>query len=282
MLTCDLADSTRASWFQKEFPDRFIEVGVAEQNLMGISAGLAKEGKIPFACSYAEFNPGRNWEQLRISVCYNNLNVNVQGCHAGITVGADGATHQMLEDIALTRSLPNMTVIVPCDALEAQKAVIASARIKGPVYIRCGRAKTPFITKKQSKFRVGKADIMKEGRDVCIIACGIMVNEALEAAEQLRPKINAAVINCHTIKPIDKKTIIKYAKKAKAIVTAEEHQINGGLGSAVAEVLAENYPVKMKRVGILDRFGESGKPRDLMKKYKITSRDIVKAVKQLK
>lgn len=282
VLCCDLTDSTRTNWFKKEFPDRFIEVGVAEQNMMGIAAGLAKEGKIPFISSYAVFNPGRNWDQLRISVCYSKMNVKIQGAHAGISVGPDGATHQALEDIAITRVLPNLTVIVPTDAIESEKATIAAGKLKGPVYLRFGREKVPVITTKKTPFKIGRASVFKTGKDVAVIACGVMVYEALVAADLLFEEgIKISVVNCHTIKPIDKKTIINIAKKTKAIVTAEEHQIHGGLGSAVAEVLSENYPVPIKRVGVKDTFGESGKTEQLMEKYCIKSKDIIKSVKEV-
>ena len=281
-LCCDLTDSTRVAWFKEKFPKRFIEVGVAEQNMAGIAAGLSLTGKIPFISSYAVFSPGRNWDQIRVSICYSNANVKIEGAHAGISVGPDGATHQALEDIAITRCLPNMTVVVPADAVQAEKATIASASTKGPVYLRFGREKVPVITTKKTPFKIGKADTYREGKDVCVIACGIMVYEALIAAEKLEKEgIDVMVINNHTIKPIDKTTIVNAAKKTKAVVTAEEHQIQGGLGSAVAEVITENCPVPIKRVGILDRFGESGSPEELLKKFGCTSKDIIKAVKSV-
>jgi transketolase len=282
VLCCDLTDSTRAGWFKKKFPSRFIEVGVAEQNLMGIAAGLSFLGKIPYISSYAVFNPGRNWDQLRVSVCYSKANVKIQGAHAGISVGPDGASHQALEDIAITRCLPNLVVIVPCDAIEAEKATVASSLIKGPVYLRFGREKIPVITTSKTPFRVGRAEIYREGKDVAIIACGLMVYEALVAAEKLKKQgIDAMVINNHTIKPIDKETIIKAAKKTKAIVTAEEHQVAGGMGSAVAEVLSQSCPVPMGFVGVKDTFGESGKPKELLEKYGLNSKAIIREVKKL-
>lgn len=281
-LCCDLTDSTRVAWFKEKFPKRFIEVGVAEQNMMGIAAGMAMAGKIPFVSSYAVFSPGRNWDQLRVSVCYSNANVKIQGAHAGISVGPDGATHQALEDIAITRCLPNMTVIVPTDSIEAQKATIASAAINGPVYLRFGRTKVPVITTKQTPFKVGRAEVFKEGKDVCVIACGVMVYEALRAAECLKEEgISVMVINNHTIKPIDEKTIVAAAKKCKAVVTAEEHQVTGGLGSAVAEVLVKKQPTHMRFVGVKDRFGESGEPDELMKEFGCTSNEIIKAVREV-
>lgn len=281
-LCCDLMDSTRTSWFRKEFPERCIEVGVAEQNMMGIAAGLAMAGKIPFVSSYAVFNPGRNWDQLRISVCYSNANVKVEGAHAGISVGPDGATHQALEDISTTRCIPNITVLVPADAVEGEKATIAAGTTKGPFYIRYGREKVPVITTDKTPFRIGKAEVYREGKDVCVVACGIMVYDALVAAETLeKDGIDVMVVNNHTVKPIDKQTIIDAAKKTNAIVTAEEHQVQGGMGSAVAEVLSEHYPVPIKYVGIKDRFGQSGSPEELLKKFGCTSEDIIKAVKEV-
>ncbi len=281
-LCCDLTDSTRVEGFKQKYPKQFIEVGVAEQNMAGLAAGLALIGKIPFISSYSVFSPGRNWDQLRVSVCYNNLNVKIQGAHAGISVGPDGATHQALEDIAIMRVLPNMKVIVPADAFQAEKATIASASIKGPVYIRLGRDKIPVITDSKTPFVFGKADILRNGSDVCIIACGRMVYESLFAAETLAKEgINAMVINCHTIKPLDAKTIISAAKKTNAIVTAEEHQIHGGLGSAIAETLAMHYPTPIELVAIQDTFGESGNPEELLKKYNCTHANISQAVKKV-
>jgi len=282
VLCCDLTDSTKVDAFKKKFPNRFIEVGVAEQNLAGLAAGLALEGKIPYISSYAVFSPGRNWDQLRVSVCYNNLNVKIQGAHAGISVGPDGATHQALEDIGIMRVLPNMKVIVPCDSIQAEKATLSSASINGPVYLRFGRNNIPIITDEKTPFKVGKADIYRNGEDVCIIACGVMVYQALLAARELEKQgIDAMVINCHTIKPLDKETIILAAKKTKAIVTAEEHQINCGLGSAISELLGKTHPTPIEMVGINDTFGESGNPEELLKKYNCTSKDILLAVKKV-
>lgn len=279
-LCCDLTDPTRAAWFKEKFPDRFLEVGISEQNLVGIAAGLSSLGKIPFISSFAVFNPGRNWDQIRVSLCYSNANVKIQGSHAGITVGPDGATHQALEDIAITRVLPNMIVLVPCDAIEGKKATIASAAIKGPVYLRFGREKFPVITTVDTPFEVGRAEIYREGTDVAIIACGIMVSVALVAAEKLAIEgISAMVINNHTIKPMDIVTITNAAKKTGAVVSAEEHQITGGLGGAVAEVLAKTCAVPMEFVGVNNTFGESGEAEELMVKYGLTSNDIVAAVK---
>ncbi len=274
-LCADLTESTRLTEFRKKFPERFVEAGVAEQNMAAIAAGMAIMGKTPFIASFAIFSPGRNWEQIRTTICYNDAPVKIAGSHAGISTGPDGATHQATEDIALMRTLPNTTVIVPCDAIEARKATIAAASRKGPVYLRLGREKTPVITKESSEFKIGKAEILKEGKDVTIIACGTMVCEALKAAKMLDDeKISAQVINNHTIKPMDAKTIISAARKTGAIVTAEEHQINGGLGSAVAEILAGTIPVPVKRAGINDRFGQSGTPPELLEEYGLTARHI--------
>ncbi len=280
-LCCDLTDSTKLSAFKEKYPKRFIEVGVAEQNMAGIAAGLAMTGKIPFISSYAVFSPGRNWDQIRVSICYNNVNVKIQGAHAGISTGPDGATHQALEDIAIMRVLPNMTVIVPCDAIEAEKATMASITTNGPTYIRLGRNKIPIITDTKTPFKIGKAEIYREGSDVTIIACGSMVYEALLAAKSLaKEDIQATVVNCHTIKPLDKETIISVAKKTKAMVTAEEHQIHGGLGGAIAELLGKSYPIPLEIVGIQDTFGESGEPEELLRKYHCTNKEIILAVKR--
>jgi len=282
VLCADLTDSTRINMFKDKFPDRFIEVGVAEQNLVTLAAGLAAVGKIPFVSSYAMFCPGRCWEQIRTTICYNDRNVKIGGAHAGISVGPDGATHQALEDIAIMRALPNMLVIVPCDATEAQKATVAAGRMDKPAYIRFARDKSPIVTTDKTPFTIGKAEVFREGTDVAIVACGILVYQALLAAKQLEAdNISAAVINCHTIKPLDAETITNAAKTTGAVVTVEEHQIAGGLGGAVAECLAENYPVPMKRVGIVDTFGESGSPNELLSKFGLTSANIVKSVKDV-
>lgn len=283
VLTGDLSESTRSHWFAEKFPKRFIEVGVAEQNMMGIAAGLALSGKIPFVSSYATFNPGRNWDQLRVAVCYSKANVKIAGAHAGISVGPDGATHQALEDIAMTRVLPNLVVVVPCDAIEAKKATIAIAEeIMGPAYIRFGREKTPQFTTDDTPFQIGRAEIFRDGKDVAIIGSGILVYNALLAAEDLAKQgIECTVVNNHTIKPIDRKTLTAAAKKCGAVVTVEEHQINGGAGSAVMEVLAEEYPVPVERVGMHDTFGESGQPMELLEKYGMGEDTIIKAVKRV-
>lgn len=281
-LCADLTESTRMHWFAEKFPERFVEVGIAEQNMMGVAAGLALEGKIPFAASYAVFSPGRNWDQVRVSVCYSELNVKIVGAHAGISVGPDGATHQALEDIAITRVLPNMTVVVPADSTEAAKATVAIGNHLGPSYIRLGRSKLPVFTAPGNHFEIGKANVLKEGNDVTIVACGSMVYQALLAAAELEGNgVSAEVINMHTIKPLDVDTLIASARKTGKVVTAEEHQITGGLGSAVAEALAENYPVMIKRVGMKDSFGQSGSPDELFEHYGMSKDGILKAVKSI-
>lgn len=290
-LCADLTESTRMLAFAQKFPERFIQVGVAEQNMASVAVGLAVEGKIPFIASYAVFSPGRNWDQIRVNVCYNKANVKIAGAHAGISVGPDGATHQALEDIAITRVLPGMTVLVPCDVYEAEKATIAVAKHKRPVYIRFTREKTPIITKENAPFAIGRAYVHREGKDVTIIACGPLLYEALMAAEILGGRssvrqrtvlpISVEVINCPTIKPLDRKTILASAKKTGAVVTVEEHQVTGGLGGAICELLAEEYPVPVVRVGMSDSFGESGNPDELLRKYGMKAKDIVIAVQKV-
>lgn len=282
VLCADLSESTRASWFAEKYPQRFVSMGVSEQDMIGVAAGLSAVGKIPFASSFGIFCAGRAWDQLRVSVCYSDMNVKIAGSHGGITVGADGATHHSLEEITLTRVIPNMRVVVPCDAIEARKATIEAAKIKGPVFLRFGRGKVPVITTEETPFGTGRAETFRPGKDVTIIACGHMVYEALIAARNLeKKKIDCRVINLHTIKPIDRKAIIKAAKETGCIVTAEEHQVHGGMGSAVAEIVSEKYPVTIRMVGIRDKFGESGEPEELMKHFGLTSKDIEKAVKEV-
>ncbi len=282
VLTGDLAESTRALKFGEKFPERFIECGVAEQNMMGIAAGMAIEGKIPFISSYAVFVPGRCWDQFRVSVCYTNANVKVAGAHAGISVGPDGATHQALEDIASVRVLPNLTVIVPCDVHETRKATMAAAEIAGPVYFRFAREKTPIITTDATPFKVGKAEVFRDGDDVAIIACGPLVYQSLVAAKELdKEGIKVTVVNNHTIKPIDEQTLTQVAKKCRAVVTVEEHQTMAGAGSAVAEVLARYQPVPVEFVGMPNTFGESGAPSELLEKYGMGVKDIKEAVKKV-
>lgn len=281
-LGADITASVRVDWFQKEFPDRFFSVGIAEQDQMCIAAGLALMGKVPFVTNYGVFLAGRAWDQIRTTVCYSNINVKLGGAHGGISVGADGATHQALEEIALMRCLPNMKVIVPADAVEARKATVAIAKAYGPAYVRFGREKVPVVTDEATPFEVGKAYCCKDGSDVALVACGAMVYEALVAAEKLAGcGISAMVINNHTVKPIDKDTLIEAARKTGAVVTAEEHQLMGGMGSAVLEVLAQNCPVPARMVGVEDRFGESGDPDTLMKAFGLTSDHIVEAAKEV-
>ncbi len=284
VLCCDLTESTRSHYFRKEFPKRFVEIGVAEQNMAGIATGMALTGKVPFCSSYAVFNPGRNWDQVRVSICYTNANVKIVGAHAGISVGPDGATHQALEDIAITRVLPNMTVVSPCDYEQAKKATLALAQMEGPGYIRFGREKTPVMTTDKTPFELGIAQVFFETKDpmVTIIATGALVYEALFAAKELSESgIDVDVINVHTIKPLDSDTIIKHAMRSRAVVTVEEHQITGGLGGAVAEVLSRNLPVSQEFVGMPDSFGESGAPEELLEKYGMKHRDIIRAVKKV-
>ncbi|KGG80511.1 transketolase [Caloranaerobacter azorensis H53214] len=283
VLDADLSKSTRTNWFKEEFPDRFINVGIAEQNLIGTAAGLAAAGKIPFASSFAMFATGRAYEIIRNSVAYPKLNVKIAATHAGITVGEDGATHQSVEDLSLMRTIPNMVVINPADGVEAKAAVLEAAKYYGPVYIRLGRSKVPVIFNEDDyKFEIGKGIMLEDGTDATIIATGVMVSAALEARKKLEEEgIKVRVINIHTIKPIDKDIIIKAAQDTGAIVTAEEHSIIGGLGSAVSEVLVENYPVVVERIGIKDTFGESGNGDELLAKYGLTSENIVEAVKKV-
>lgn len=281
-LCADLTESTRTESFAKKFPERFVEIGVAEQNLATVGAGMALGGKIPFITSYATFSPGRNWEQIRTTICYNDVPVKIIGSHAGISVGADGATHQALEDMAIMRALPNMVVVSPADWIEAKKATQAIARLGGPCYMRLSRDKVPIITTEQTPFEIGKAQIFYEGKDVTVIATGQMVYRALLAAKELeKHKLSVRVINCHTIKPLDKNTILRAAEETGAIVTVEEHQITGGLGGAVAELVSQHYPVPVKIIGIEDRFGESGKPDELLEKFGLTKEAIIKAVTQV-
>ena len=281
VLDADLSKSTKTNDFLKTFPDRFFNMGIAEQNLMGAACGLAAAGKIPFASSFAMFAAGRAFEIIRNSACYPKLNLKVCATHAGITVGEDGASHQSVEDIAIMRAIPNMTVIVPADGTETEKVIFEIAKYNGPVYVRLGRAAVPTIFDDNYNFEIGKGTVVREGNDATIIACGIMVNEAIMAHEELKALgINARVINMATIKPIDKDIIIAAAKETGAIVTAEEHSIIGGLGSAVSEVVGEECPVIVKKVGVKDVFGQSGNPKELLKHYGLTAADIVKSVKE--
>lgn len=282
VLDADLSASTKTQDFAKVYPERFFDCGIAEGNMMSVAAGLAAAGKIPFASTFAIFGAGRAYEQIRNSICYPNLNVKVALTHAGLTVGEDGATHQMLEDVALMRVLPNMTVIVPADAAETRAAVRWAAAHHGPVYIRMGRAKCDDITDPEAVFTPGKAAVLRKGYDITIMACGIMTAKALAAADILKGAgITARVINMSSIKPIDEETIIKAAAETGAIVTAEEHSVRGGLGSAVAEVVVKHAPVPMAMIGVEDRFGESGKADDLLKAYGLTAAHIAEMALRL-
>ncbi len=282
VLDADLSKSTTTNTFHQKFPNRAYNIGIAEQNMLGIAAGLSIAGKIPYVSTYGVFVSGRAYDQIRTTICYTNLNVKIGGAHGGISVGPDGATHQALEEIALMRSLPNMSVIVPCDYHETYKATLASASIPGPVYIRFGREAIPIITSPQTPFEFGKGVLLKEGKDVAIVACGSMVYESLVAAEELEKEgIHARVINIHTVKPIDKEILIQAASQTGAIVTAEEHQIMAGFGSAVAEVVVQHHSVPMEMVGIEDTFGESGTPDELMKAYGLTHDAIISKVKKV-
>lgn len=283
VLDADLSASTKTINFARLFPERFFDLGIAEQDMIGTAAGLAAAGKIVFASTFAVFGSGRAWDQIRMTAAYTRLNVKVVVTHAGITVGEDGASHQANEDIAIMRALPNMTVVVPADSIETEKTIIAAAEFYGPMYIRLGRAKVPVINDKPGyEFKIGKGNILKEGNNATVMACGIMVSAALEAAAKLATEgINVRVVNLHTIKPIDKDLIVRCAAETGAIVTAEEHSIIGGLGGAVAEVVVENKPVPMARIGMRDVFGESGKPEELLNKYGLTANEIIKAVKEI-
>lgn len=279
VLGGDITGSVMTSFFRDEFPDRFFSIGIAEQNATTIAAGMALSGKIAFFSSYSAFAAFRNSDQIRISVCYNDANVKIGGGHSGITVGPDGATHQSLEEMSFLRALPNMTLVVPCDYNEAKKATIAVGEMHGPAYIRFGRSAVPLFTTDETPFEIGKAEVFRDGNDVAIIACGLTVWEALTAAEELKKTkgINARVINNHTIKPIDVKTITDAAMQCGAIVTAEEHQVYGGLGAAVAETVVKNYPVPMEFIGVRDTFGTSGEPEELVEKFELDWKAIYNA-----
>lgn len=279
VLDADLSKSTKTDVFAKECPDRFFDMGIAEQNMYGVAAGLAAAGKIPVASTFAMFAAGRAFEIIRNSICYPKLNVKICATHAGLTVGEDGASHQAIEDLALMRAVPNMTVINPADGVSTEKLMAAAIEYYGPVYMRLGRAAVPTLYPEDAVIQIGKGVEVRKGTDVTIIATGIMVNEAMMAAETLSAEgLSVRVIDMHTLKPIDAEIIVKAAKETKFIVTAEEHNIIGGLGSAVSEVLAESYPAKVVRIGVKDTFGESGKPNELMEKYGLTARHIVEAI----
>lgn len=298
-LCADLSESTQTHLFKQAYPERFVEMGVAEQNMASVASGMAAMGKIPFIASYAMFSPGRNWEQIRTTICYNNVPVKVVGCHAGLSVGPDGGTHQALEDVALMRVVPNMTVVVPCDAVEAKKATLAIAKTNTPCYLRLAREKSPVVTLEEDIFEIGKAKVLYESdlenapnssfkkgdNKVGIIACGEMVSRALLCVQDLESLgYRVGVMNMHTIKPLDVEAIIRFTKKYKNILTVEEHQIYGGLGSAVAEVLAdragEDFVFRFAQVGIEDKFGQSGKKEELFEYYKINEHAIIEKIKQ--
>ena len=280
VLTADLAGATKTSLFEKEFPDRFINVGIAEQNMIGISAGLATTGKIPFASTFAMFAAGRAYDQIRNSVAYPKLNVKICGTHAGVTVGEDGATHQMLEDLSLMRSIPNMTVLCTSDDVQTRWAIKEMAKIDGPVYIRLARVATPVIYDENQKFEIGKMVQIGDGTDATVFATGVEVAEALKAKEKLeKENINIRVVDVHTIKPIDREMIIKCAKETKKLITIEDHSVIGGLGTAVCEVLSEEYPTKVVRMGMQDKFGKSGKAEQLLKYFKLDSEAIIEEIK---
>ncbi len=283
-LCADLTESTQMHFFKNKFPERFIQIGVAEQNLASVASGMAAMGKVPFITSYAMFSPGRNWEQIRTTICYNDRNVKIAGSHAGVSVGPDGGTHQAIEDIAITRVIPRLTVISPCDSVEAKKATIAAAKINGPVYIRLAREKTPIITTEETPFEIGKAQIFWKGEKpvATIVATGVLVHKALVAAKELEEDgIQTIVVNLSTIKPFDEKTILDVAKRTGKVVTIEEHQAKGGMGSAVSEFLSQNHPVKMKIIGINDEFGQSGTQDELLEHYGLSVSSIKTAVKGL-
>ena len=283
-LCADLTESTKMDLFAKKFPERFIEMGVAEQNLASVASGLAAMGKIPFISSYAMFSPGRNWEQIRTTICYNNQPVKIAGSHAGISVGPDGGTHQAIEDIAITRVIPRMVVVSPCDAIEAKKATLASVDTGTPVYIRLAREKTPIITTGTTPFEIGKAQIYWQSTkpQVGIAATGALLHKALLATKELEGKgIEVEVMNLSTIKPLDEKAVIELAQKTGRIITVEEHQIRGGMGSAVAECLAKNFPVPMEFIGVNDQFGQSGTPEELIEHYGMGTKSIIQAVTKI-
>ncbi|MDD5022963.1 MAG: transketolase family protein [Candidatus ainarchaeum sp.] len=282
VLTADVSESTRTHWFAKEFPQRFVQVGVAEQNLAGVAAGIAACGKTAIVSAYGVFSPGRNWDQIRVSVCYNDVPVIFHGSHTGLTVGPDGASHQALEDMAIMRVLPNMVVVAPSDSIQAKKAMLELIKRNKPAYMRTEREKSPVFTTEETPFELGKVNVYKEGKDVAIFACGVPVYESLKVAHELEKEgISVAVIDCHTIKPIDKEAVKYWAEKTGLIISVEEHQVNGGLGSAIAEVIAENkVNVRLKIHGVYDRFCESGEAYELLKKYELDAQGIKKVVKE--
>jgi transketolase len=275
VMTADVSESTRTHWFAEKFPERFVQVGVAEQNMAGVASGIASCGKTVFLSAYGVFSPGRNWDQVRVSICYNDVPVHLHGSHTGITVGPDGASHQALEDIAITRVLPNMTVMVPADMEEARKATLEASKLGHPSYMRTAREKMPMFTTVGTPFRIGKANELREGEDLAIFACGSQVYESLLAAERLEGEgLSCAVVNCHTVKPIDREAVVRWAKRTGLLVSVEEHQIAGGMGGAIAEVLGEEYPCKLLRHGIRDSFCQSGSPHELLRKYELDAEGI--------
>ena len=282
VLVGDLSESTMVSFFAERFPRRFVQVGIAEQNLTGIAAGLAAAGKIPFFATYGAFASYRAADQLRVTVAYSNLNVKIAGAHGGLSVGLDGATHQALEEISIIRSIPNLTLIVPCDYWESYKATFAAAAHVGPVYIRLGREDVPVVTAEDTPFTFGRGEVFAEGGDLTLVACGVMVYEALRARETLLERgIAARVVDLHTVKPLDVALLERCARETGAIVTAEEHQVNGGLGGAVAEAVVRTHPVPMEFVAVMDRFGQSGRPDELMEAFGIKAQDIVAAAERV-
>ncbi len=282
VLDADVAKSTRTVWIRDKYPEHFLDMGISEQDMVGAAAGLSLSGMVPFASTYCVFLAGRAWDQIRTTVCYNNLNVKLGGAHAGISVGPDGATHQALEDVALMRVLPNMTVIVPCDAEETRKATLAMADCEGPCFVRFGREAVPVVTDESTPFEIGKARLCRDGSDVTVFANGAMVFEAQNAADALAKEgISVRVYDLHTIKPLDEETIIKAAEETGCVVTAEEHQVYGGMGSAVAECLVKHCPVPVEMVGVMDSFGESGDPKELMDKYGLNQKTVEEKIKKV-
>ena len=282
VLDADVAKSTRTVWIRDKYPEHFLDMGISEQDMVGTAAGLALSGMVPFASTYCVFLAGRAWDQIRTTVCYNNLNVKLGGAHAGISVGPDGATHQALEDVALMRVLPNMTVIVPCDAEETRKATLAMAERQGPCFVRFGREAVPVVTDESTPFEIGKARLCREGSDVTVFANGAMVFEAQNAADALAKEgISVRVYDLHTVKPLDEETVLKAAEETGCVVTAEEHQVNGGMGSAVAECLAKHCPVPLEFVGMQDSFGESGDPQELMDKYGLNQKTVEEKIRKV-
>lgn len=280
VLDADVAKSTRTVWIKDKYPEKFLDMGISEQDMVGTAAGLALGDITPFCSTYGVFLAGRAWDQIRTTVCYNHLNVKLAGAHAGISVGPDGATHQSLEDVAIMRVLPGMTVIVPCDAEETRKATLAMAQMDGPCFIRFGREAVPVVTDEHSEFQIGKANVLRDGTDAAVFANGAMVYEALQAAAALeKENIQIMVVNLHTVKPLDTDCIIEAVKKTGCAVTAEEHQMAGGMGSAVAECLAAHYPAPLEMVAVADSFGESGQPQELMDKYGLNAEAIIRKVK---